>query len=91
MLKRENIERRMRITQQTLVIFMLIALISSGMWQGTMAARPNALPHCTTRNDCLPLCKGCGFCQCLGGICVRGCPGPPGQDLVYKAFCDYCN
>ncbi|KAJ0759628.1 hypothetical protein HanOQP8_Chr04g0128821 [Helianthus annuus] len=61
---------------------MLIVLISSGMWRGTVAVRPNGLPHCTTRSDCAPLCKGCGFCACLGGICARGCPGPPLQDLV---------
>ncbi|MFS7959822.1 hypothetical protein Hanom_Chr08g00695621 [Helianthus anomalus] len=75
-------ERKMWNTQQALILFMVLALISPSMRLWTMAVQPSDLPNCRTRWDCEPLCKGCGFCACSGGVCVRGCPGPPGQESV---------
>ncbi|KAG5521308.1 hypothetical protein RHGRI_033754 [Rhododendron griersonianum] len=44
------------------------------MLSGVRGGRPPPrLPQCHNNNDCLPICRGCGFCVCLDNVCCSGC------------------
>ncbi|KAL1550461.1 hypothetical protein AAHA92_18420 [Salvia divinorum] len=59
-----------------LLLVSFFALLTGGVKNvGAAAALP--LPYCRVDRDCFPICSKCGFCACIGGICVRGCPAPP--------------